>query len=105
MLMDTSDTPKDAMNSSIIDHFDTKAMVVDGVPAERIPKRHQELFRRVSENRVGRKEAIKAKCLHCVGLEDGIRRIRNCTIIICPLWNFRPYQSKKLATDLVDTAD
>lgn len=41
--------------------------------------------------------AIKAKCFVCCGggQDDGVRvRIRECTVVICPLHVHRPYQTK-----------
>jgi hypothetical protein len=39
-----------------------------------------------------KRDAIKAMCLHCVGLDEGHREaIKNCTGYSCPLWQWRPY--------------
>lgn len=36
--------------------------------------------------------AIKSKCVECCGFEDTVKRIRECSIIICPLNKMRPFQ-------------
>ena len=62
-------------------------------------------------NRTSRALAIKAMCAHCVGctpdhIEPGFREeIRNCSAPNCPLWHFRPYQTKKapVATEAEET--
>lgn len=37
--------------------------------------------------------AIKAKCQNCMGYEQYVERIRECTASsTCPLWHYRPYQ-------------
>jgi len=38
--------------------------------------------------------AIKAKCCECMGFEETAPRIKDCSIIICPLHRFRPFQTK-----------
>lgn len=38
--------------------------------------------------------AIKAMCQQCMGYEDIIKSIRDCKSMICPLWQYRPYQEK-----------
>ena len=57
-----------------------------------------------------RKTAINAMCAHCMGctaveqgngqedhLEKGFRHeIKNCSTYACPLFDFRPYQERKL---------
>lgn len=48
-----------------------------------------------------RKKAIDAMCAHCMGctddeIESGFKRlVRECTSHRCPLWQFRPYQTKE----------
>ena len=37
---------------------------------------------------------IRAKCVSCVNYEDVFKRVWECTIEICPLWPYRPYQKK-----------
>jgi hypothetical protein len=36
------------------------------------------------------RQAIKAKCLDCCCLD--IDEIRHCTVTVCPLWKYRPFQ-------------
>jgi hypothetical protein len=37
------------------------------------------------------RNAIKAKCLTCCGY-DRIE-VRECRVVLCPLWHFRPFQN------------
>lgn len=37
-------------------------------------------------------EAIWLKCAQCVGAENTISLVKNCSKNICPLWNYRLYQ-------------
>ncbi len=47
------------------------------------------LFERVYDGKAGRKEAIKAQCLHCCWMD--VAAIRECTATQCTLWGFRPF--------------
>lgn len=38
------------------------------------------------------RKAIKAMCLSCVGFQRDA--VRDCTGFSCPLWAYRPYQTK-----------
>lgn len=38
-----------------------------------------------------RQAATKAYCIQCVGFENVAAEIRNCKVLSCPLYNFRPY--------------
>jgi hypothetical protein len=59
--------------------------------SEDAPKRLG-LFRRVYAGKSSPREAIKCKCLECVGFD--VKCIINCTASECPLWAYRPYQAK-----------
>ena len=48
------------------------------------------LFRRVYSLRASPRQAIKAKCLECVGMDSAA--ITSCTASSCPLWALRPFQ-------------
>jgi len=54
-------------------------------------------------NKTSLRRAVDAMCAHCMGctadrIEPGFREeIRNCTAPTCPLWHFRPYQTKEKA--------
>lgn len=48
------------------------------------------VFRRVYARQASPREAIRAQCLDCVGLDE--LAIRGCTSTACPLYYFRPYQ-------------
>jgi hypothetical protein len=60
------------------------------------------LFRRVYSQPNSRKQAMKAKCLECVGWEEPRERIRECMASACPLWAWRPYQRKESGRDEED---
>lgn len=55
-------------------------------------------------NKTSLRAAIDAMCAHCMGcstdeIEPGFRDdIRNCSAPGCPLWNFRPFQTKEKGT-------
>jgi len=36
---------------------------------------------------------IDANCLDCQGFD--LVQVRNCTVLNCPLWPYRPYQNKR----------
>ncbi len=59
-----------------------------------VPKKYAGTYRRALEGKAPKAGAIKAKCLECVGFEEAQERIRNCTVTRCPLWSYRPYQTK-----------
>ncbi|OVE76761.1 hypothetical protein BVX97_00490 [bacterium E08(2017)] len=42
--------------------------------------------------RKSRKSAIEAFCIECMGFENVVYEIRNCTAPCCPLYEYRPYQ-------------
>lgn len=58
------------------------------------PARFRKNYKNALEGKAQSKKAIKAKCLECVGFEDGPNRIRNCEAYTCPLWKYRPYCPK-----------
>ena len=46
-----------------------------------------------------RPAAIRAKCLDCCcGVRD---EVTNCQIFLCPLFELRPYQNKKVVEEVV----
>jgi len=59
-----------------------------------LPLRFQGLFRKVFLSSVAPRQAIKAKCIDCVGFETVSMRIQNCPTWKCPLWQYRPYRSE-----------
>lgn len=48
------------------------------------------VFRRFYARQASPREAIRAQCLDCVGLDEAA--IRGCTSTACPLYYFRHYQ-------------
>lgn len=61
--------------------------------ARTVPEMFKGLYMRVKTEKT-KAGAIKAKCQHCVGYEDTFNRILNCQTVICPLWDYRPYQER-----------
>jgi hypothetical protein len=61
-----------------------------------IPERFKGLAERVyfSEKGKSRADAVKLKCLDCVGYEETTLRIKSCSCVNCPLHSFRPYQDE-----------
>jgi hypothetical protein len=53
---------------------------------------HQNLVRRCWSGKASPRQAIKCQCLDCVG-EDR-PAIAECRDRCCPLWRFRPFQTK-----------
>ena len=56
-----------------------------------IPVRYQPLFNRSISGKVSPREAIKAKCLECMGYKKA--EVRLCTAPTCPLFTLRPYRN------------
>ncbi len=52
------------------------------------------LFERVYAKKCSPRQAIKAMCIECMGMDRG--EVARCTSYACPLWHFRPFQNKKL---------
>lgn len=63
-----------------------------------VPPLYRPLYERVISGEASYRQAIKAKCQECLGWEDAVRGIRNCTARTCPLWPYRPYQEKTQRT-------
>jgi hypothetical protein len=38
--------------------------------------------------------AVEVKCAECVGFEDVVNRVTDCTCERCPLWAFRPFRGE-----------
>lgn len=58
---------------------------------DEIPVSQQGIFQRAYEGK-SKKAIINAKCLDCCCFNR--EEVANCTVISCPLWKVRPYQSK-----------
>lgn len=56
-------------------------------------QRYVPLLQRAKLLRASPLAAIKAKCQACVGYEDAVNRIHDCSTYVCPLWGYRPYQA------------
>lgn len=71
----------------------------------RIPDSHRLRYIRALLGTLSPRQAIRAKCVECVGYEDVRSRVSGCTTSICPLWAFRPYQSDESPTDELSDQD
>lgn len=60
--------------------------------AETVPSKFRPNYIKATGSSGSKAAAIKAKCLNCVGYEDAVNRIRNCSSATCPLWACRPFQ-------------
>jgi len=56
------------------------------------PKLFKSLLERALTGKCSPRMAIKAQCLECVGFDRAA--ITDCTAYACPLWHYRPYQTK-----------
>lgn len=54
----------------------------------------QKLAEKAYKKECSARMAIKAKCQECVGYEEMIKTIRDCTVWRCPLHRYRPYQPR-----------
>jgi hypothetical protein len=61
-----------------------------------VPESRRNLVEKAYAGKASARSAIKAKCMHCVGYEETVVRIKECTVFRCPLWNYRPYGEKDL---------
>jgi len=61
-----------------------------------IPNTHDGSYRRQWDKAI-RKESMRAavniKCLDCMCWQAA--EVKRCEIVTCPLWRYRPYQSKE----------
>ena len=64
-----------------------------------IPDSKKGIMQRAFEGTASPRGAIKAKCLECVGYEDVKETIGGCTCYGCPIWAYRPYQTKEVGSE------
>jgi hypothetical protein len=57
-----------------------------------VPKLYRNLYLLASTGKASFPQAVKASCQMCMGYERAVPRIRDCSVHICPLWLYRPYQ-------------
>lgn len=60
-----------------------------------VPAKHRTLYQRALAGELSPRQAIRCKCLECVGwhrFESGEDLIGDCRVRACPLWAYRPYQ-------------
>lgn len=60
------------------------------------PETQRRVFRSALAGTCSKRDAIKAKCLACCNYDRD--EVRSCTVDICPLWRFRPYQARAKST-------
>lgn len=77
--------PKEVVLGAINRNYDTYPVSV----------KHQRLVTRHRDGSLTRAQAIKLKCLQCVGFENVSEAIGNCRAYLCPLWFHRPYAKSK----------
>lgn len=66
---------------------------------EIIPERYKRISARAIMGECPPSQAIKAKCLDCVGWELPIENIGKCRAKTCPLHSYRPYQKNEEEID------
>lgn len=57
-----------------------------------VPQTCQAIIGKAFDKTCSPRAAIKAKCLDCSEFDRD--EIRNCTVVLCPLHAFRPFQVK-----------
>jgi hypothetical protein len=73
---------------------------------EAVPVKYRALYAKALEGKVGRRDAIKLKCLDCCGwrrMDDGKDQIRDCVVRGCPLWSVRPFQMARESSHAAET--
>jgi hypothetical protein len=73
-----------------------QAPLFGGVQAaylDRTPPKWRALYKRVMDGKATQKYAIKCKCYECCDFEDIPKRVYECSVYSCPLWEYR--QQKK----------
>lgn len=77
-----------------IDNLKTQHSERSTFAASQVPTLWRPLYVRAHSFRASPRQAIKAKCQNCVCYEDARNRISECSTFTCPLWPYRPYQSR-----------
>lgn len=57
------------------------------------PASQQNALTRALLGNASPRSAIKAKCLTCCNFDRS--EIENCTVRLCPLWSYRPFQNSE----------
>jgi len=89
---DTTPTPKSTPNARA-----SEASEINEAAArysESIPIKFRNLYLKAVAGKASPRQTIKAKCQECVGYEEVVSRVRNCSSLICPNYAFRPYQER-----------
>lgn len=82
--------------SHLITRRGLEAMSLAMEYAETVPNLWRRAYKSALDGALSPRSAIKAKCYECVGYEDAIFRVTNCTTFTCPLWAYRPINKSKL---------
>jgi len=59
--------------------------------AHTVPKKWRSGAAKAFAGKASPRAAIRVKCLDCSGFE--VAEVTNCTVTLCPLWAYRPYQT------------
>jgi len=70
----------------------TPQEVMDHANQDGIMETYKNQYIRSWEHPTHYKKAIIAKCVECTGFEESSKRIRECSIVICPLHKMRHIQ-------------
>ncbi len=63
-----------------------------------IPSSYLDRYLRARLGEASPRLAIRAKCEECCGYEEVKLRVGDCTSYSCPIWMYRPYQTKANAS-------
>jgi hypothetical protein len=68
-----------------------------------VPEKHKIATERALLKQMSRATAIKVKCLACCNYERS--EVKDCAVITCPLWAYRPYQTAAVEDEEGDEID
>lgn len=63
--------------------------------AAKVPPMWRGGFIAAATGQASPRRAIRAMCQSCVGYEDVVRRVRECNVLTCPLWPYRPHARRE----------
>ena len=59
---------------------------------QNIPTRYKKAWLKAHLGEANKRQVIASMCYSCVGYEDTQNNVGKCTVIICPLFKYRPLQ-------------
>jgi hypothetical protein len=68
-----------------------------------VPDKHKIATERALLKQVSRSVAMRVKCLSCSNYE--MQEAKNCAVVLCPLWPYRPYQGASATLETEDTEE